>query len=42
MAANNLIIGPRGAAGGRVELKSRKTGQRDELSMEDAIKRVIA
>ena len=37
-----LIIGPRGAAGGRVELKSRKTGQRDELSMEDAIKRVIA
>ena len=37
-----LIIGPRGAAGGRVELKSRKTGQRDDLSMEDAIKRVIA
>ena len=37
-----LIIGPRGAAGGRVELKSRKTGQRDELSMEDALKRVIA
>ena len=37
-----LIIGPRGAAGGRVELKSRKTGHRDELSMEDAIKRVIA
>ena len=37
-----LIIGPRGAAGGMVELKSRKTGQRDELSMEDAIKRVIS
>ena len=37
-----LIIGPRGAAGGRVELKSRKTGQRDDLSMEDAIKRVIS
>ena len=37
-----LIIGPRGAAGGRVELKSRKPGQRDDLSMEDAIKRVIA
>ena len=36
-----LIIGPRGAATGMVELKSRRTGQRDELSMEDVVKRLI-
>jgi prolyl-tRNA synthetase len=30
-------IGPRGAAAGRVELKRRMTGEREELSLEDAL-----
>ena len=34
------IIGPRGAAAGRVELKRRMTGEREELSLEDAITRI--
>jgi prolyl-tRNA synthetase len=34
------IIGPRGAAAGRVELKRRATGERVELSVEDAIGRI--
>ncbi|MBK1656722.1 proline--tRNA ligase [Paracraurococcus ruber] len=34
------IIGPRGAAAGKVELKRRATGERVELSVEDAIARV--
>ena len=34
------IIGPRGAAAGRVELKRRATGERAELSLEDAIARI--
>jgi prolyl-tRNA synthetase len=34
------IIGPRGAAAGRVELKRRATGERAELSVEDAIARI--
>jgi prolyl-tRNA synthetase len=34
------IIGPRGAAAGRVELKRRMTGEREELSLEDAIARI--
>ena len=34
------IIGPRGAAGGRVELKRRATGERLDLSLEDAIARI--
>jgi prolyl-tRNA synthetase len=34
------VIGPRGAAGGRVELKRRATGERAELSIEDAIARI--
>ncbi|MCO6416694.1 proline--tRNA ligase [Siccirubricoccus sp. KC 17139] len=36
------IIGPRGAAAGKVELKRRATGERVELSVEDAIARVKA
>jgi prolyl-tRNA synthetase len=32
-----VIIGPRGAAAGRVELKRRATGEREELSVEDAL-----
>jgi len=34
------IIGPRGAAAGRVELKRRMTGEREELTLEDAITRI--
>ena len=34
------IIGPRGAAAGTVELKRRATGERVELSVEDAIARI--
>jgi prolyl-tRNA synthetase len=35
-----IIIGPRGAAAGRVELKRRATGEREELSVEDALAKV--
>jgi len=35
------IVGPRGAAAGRVELKRRATGERAELSVEDAVARVM-
>ena len=35
-----VIIGPRGAAAGRVELKRRMTGERAEVSPEDAIARI--
>jgi prolyl-tRNA synthetase len=34
------IIGPRGAAAGRVELKRRMTGAREEVSLEDALNRI--
>ena len=34
------IIGPRGAAAGRVELKRRASGERFEVSLEDAIARI--
>jgi len=36
------IVGPRGAAAGKVELKRRATGEREELSPEDAIARIRA
>jgi prolyl-tRNA synthetase len=35
-----VIVGPRGAAAGRVELKRRRTGERADLSPEDAIARI--
>jgi len=35
-----VIIGPRGAAAGRVELKRRASGERAELSPEDAVARI--
>jgi prolyl-tRNA synthetase len=35
-----VIVGPRGAAAGRVELKRRRTGERAELTPEDAIARI--
>jgi prolyl-tRNA synthetase len=34
------IIGPRGAATGRVELKRRMTGERAEVSLEDAVAKI--
>jgi len=34
------IVGPRGAAAGKVELKRRATGERHEVSLEDAIARI--
>ncbi len=37
-----LIVGPRGAAAGQVELKRRATGERFELSVEDALNKVSA
>ena len=35
-----IIVGPRGAAAGKVELKRRATGERSELSPDDALSRV--
>jgi prolyl-tRNA synthetase len=35
-----LVVGPRGAAAGKVELKRRATGERVELSPEDALAKV--
>jgi prolyl-tRNA synthetase len=37
-----LIIGPRGIAAGTVELKNRRTGEREELSMKSALSRLSA
>ena len=37
-----LVVGPRGAASGRVELKRRAGGERVELSVEDALAKVLA
>jgi len=35
-----LIIGPRGLAAGTVELKNRRSGEREELSIESALARL--
>ncbi len=37
-----IVVGPRGAAKGEVEVKNRKTGERVELSAEAALKRMMA
>jgi prolyl-tRNA synthetase len=37
-----IIVGPRGAAKGEVELKNRKTGERSEMSAEAALGRLVA
>lgn len=37
-----LTIGPRGAAEGKVEMKYRKTGEKSEISIADAIEKVAA
>ncbi len=36
-----LIVGPRGIAAGTVELKNRRTGERNELSTESALARLV-
>jgi len=36
-----LIAGPRGLKDGRVELKQRRSGEREELSIESALERLI-
>ncbi|MFL6768039.1 MAG: proline--tRNA ligase, partial [Sphingomicrobium sp.] len=36
-----LIIGPRGLASGVVELKNRRTGEKEELSIESALERLV-
>jgi prolyl-tRNA synthetase len=35
-----IIVGPKGAANNRVELKRRATGERHEVSPEDALARI--
>ena len=37
-----LIVGPRGLAAGMVEFKNRRTGEREELSIESALARLTA
>jgi prolyl-tRNA synthetase len=36
-----IVVGPRGAAQGKVELKRRASGERHELSVEDALARIL-
>ena len=38
----DLIIGPRGLAQGQVEPKNRRTGEKEERSMESALERLTA
>ena len=35
-----VVVGPRGIANGTVELKDRKTGNKEELSVESALARL--
>ncbi len=37
-----IIIGPRGVASGEIELKNRATGERENLALDAAIKKVVA
>ncbi len=37
-----LVVGPRGAAAGRVECKHRRSGERDDISIEDALSKIAA
>ena len=39
---DQLVIGPRGIAGGTIELKHRRSGERQDVSPETALDRVIA
>ena len=35
-----IVVGPRGAAAGKVELKRRASGERIEVTPEDALRRI--
>ena len=37
-----LIVGPRGLAQGLVELKNRRTGEKEELSIDSALERLTS
>jgi prolyl-tRNA synthetase len=37
-----VVVGPRGVASGTVELKNRRTGERQEISAESALERLTA
>jgi len=37
-----LVVGPRGIAGGKVELKRRRSGERVEMSIDEAMNRLTA
>jgi prolyl-tRNA synthetase len=37
-----VLIGPKGLAEGKVELKRRATGEREHLSLEDVVARLSA
>jgi prolyl-tRNA synthetase len=39
---DQLVIGPRGIAAGTIEFKHRRTGERQDLSVETALTRLIA
>ena len=39
---DQLVIGPRGIAGGTIELKHRRTGERQDMSVEAALQRLTA
>src|SRR6516162_1989928 len=39
---DQLVIGPRGIAGGTIELKHRRTGERQDMSVESALQRLTA
>ena len=36
-----ITVGPRGLANGKVELTSRRTGESEEMSAEDAVARIV-
>src|SRR5271168_5596649 len=39
---DQLVIGPRGIAGGTIEFKDRRTGEREEVSLDAALDRLVA
>ena len=36
------VVGPRGAAAGKVEFANRKTGEKQEISVDEALNRLTA
>ncbi|MFA6205381.1 MAG: His/Gly/Thr/Pro-type tRNA ligase C-terminal domain-containing protein, partial [Methylocystis sp.] len=37
-----VVVGPKGLAEGRVEVKQRRTGERELLAPQDAVTRIVA